>query len=71
MAHKPDTQRNLSIKSKLVIIAVMFVVINLIFYLGFDSSDESEKSVEFDDKIKFNVEEIPESELEITNPITP
>ena len=71
MAHKPDTKRNLSIKSKLVIIAVMFVVINLVFYLGFDSSDESEKSVEFDDKIEFNVEEIPELEQEMTSPITP
>lgn len=72
MAHKPDTKRNLSIKSKLVIIAAMFVVINLIFYLGFDSSDESEKSViEFDDKIEFNVEEIPELEQERTSPITP
>lgn len=49
----------------------MFVVINLVFYFGFDSSDESEKSVEFDDKIEFNVEEIPELELEITSPITP
>jgi hypothetical protein len=71
VAHKPDTKRNLSIKSKLVIIAVMFVVINLVFYLGFDSSDESEKSVEFDDKIEFNVEEIPELEQEMTSPITP
>ncbi len=49
----------------------MFVVINLIFYLGFDSSDKSEKSVEIDDKIKLNVEEIPELKLEIKNPITP
>jgi len=69
VAHKPDTKRNLSIKSKLVIIAVMFVVINLVFYLGFDSSDESEKSVESDDKIELNVKEIPE--LKIASPITP
>jgi hypothetical protein len=26
----------------------MFIVINLIFYFGFDSSDESENSVELD-----------------------
>ena len=49
----------------------MFVVINLVFYFGFDSSDESEKAAEFDDKIESNVEEIPESDLEITSPITP
>ena len=49
----------------------MFVVINLIFYVGFDSSDESEKSAEFDDKIEFNAEKIQESEQEITSSITP
>jgi len=69
--HKPDTKRNLSIKSKLILIAVMFVVINLIFYVGFDSSEESEKSVDFDDKIEFNAEKIQGSEQEITNLIAP
>jgi len=49
----------------------MFVVINLIFYVGFDSSNESEKSVEFDDKIEFNAEKIQGSEQEITSSITP
>jgi len=49
----------------------MFVVINLIFYVGFDSSDESEKSAEFDDKIEFNAEKIQGSEQEITSSITP
>ena len=58
MPHKPDPERTLSTKAKLVLIVIMFVVINLIFYVGFDSSDESEKSVEFDDKIEFNAEKI-------------
>ena len=49
----------------------MFVVINLIFYVGFDSSEESEKSVDFDDKIEFNAEKIQGSEQEITNLIAP
>lgn len=71
MPHKPDTKTNLSIKSKLILIALMFVVINLIFYVAFDSSDESEKSVEFDDKIEFNAEKIQGSEQQITNSITP
>ncbi len=48
MAHKPDSERTLSIKTKLLLIVIMFVVINLIFYFGFDSSDESENSVELD-----------------------
>ena len=49
----------------------MFVVINLIFYVGFDSSDESEKSTELDDGIEFNAERIQESEQEVTSSITP
>lgn len=49
----------------------MFVVINLIFYVGFDSSDESEKSKEFDDEIEFNAERIQKSEQEVTSSITP
>jgi hypothetical protein len=61
----------MSIKSKLIIVAVMFVIINLIFYVGFDSSDESEKSMEFDDKLEFNAEKIPETEQELINPISP
>jgi hypothetical protein len=48
VAHKPDSERTLSIKTKLLLIVIMFVVINLIFYFGFDSSDESENSVELD-----------------------
>lgn len=48
MAHKPDSERRLSIKTKLFLIVIMFVVINLIFYFGFDSSEESENSVELD-----------------------
>lgn len=48
MAHKPDSERTLSIKTKLLLIVIMFVVINLIFYFGFDSSEESENSVELD-----------------------
>jgi hypothetical protein len=69
--HTPDTKRKLPIKSKLILIAVMFVVINLIFYVGFDSSDESEKSAEIDDKIEFNVERIQESERDMTSSIIP
>ena len=51
MAHKPDSKKTLSIKTKLLLIAIMFIVINLVFYFGFDSSDESnesEKSIEMD-----------------------
>jgi len=58
-------------KSRLLLIAIMFIVINLIFYFGFDSSDESENPVGFDDKNQMNFEENPDLEHEITNPINP
>ncbi|MDH3735902.1 MAG: hypothetical protein OEQ94_02645 [Nitrosopumilus sp.] len=71
MPHKPDPERKLSMKSRLILIAIMFVVINLIFYFGFDSSDESEESVELDDKNQLNIEINTKSEQEITRSITP
>ena len=58
-------------KSRLLLIAIMFIAINLIFYFGFDSSDESENAVEFDDKNQINLEENPDLEHEIINPINP
>ena len=58
-------------KSRLLLIAIMFIVINLIFYFGFESSNESENSVEFDDKNQMNLEENSDLEHEITNPISP
>jgi len=58
-------------KSRLILIAIMFIVINLIFYFGFDSSDESEDSIEFDDKNQLDIEKNAELEQEITNPINP
>ena len=58
-------------KSRLLLIAIMFIVINLIFYFGFESSNESENSVEFDDKNQMNLKENVDLEPEITNPINP
>ena len=49
----------------------MFVVINLIFYFGFDSSDESKKSVELDDGNQLNIEKNAELKQEIASSITP
>jgi len=70
-SHKPDQGKKLSIKSRLLLIAIMFIVINVIFYFAFDSSDESEKSLEFDDTIPINIEENQNLENEIINPIKP
>lgn len=71
MPHKAGPERKLSMKSRLLLIAIMFVVINLIFYFGFDSSDESDKSIEFDDKNQLNNEKNTELEQEIASLITP
>ena len=56
MARRANSQRGLSMKSKLIMIAIMFVIINLIFYFGFDSSDESGENKELDIDIMFNDE---------------
>ncbi len=71
MAHKPGPERKLSMKTRLIFIAIMFVIINLVFYFGFDSSDESESSIEIDDKNLLNFEKNSEMEKEMTISINP
>ena len=73
MVHKANEnipQKGTSMKSKLIMIAIMFVIINLIFYFGFDSSDESGENKELDIDIMFNDEIQSHSQynlLQITN----
>ena len=56
MAHRGDSPKGLSMKNKLIMVAIMFVLINLIFYFGFDSSDESGENKELDFGEKLNDE---------------
>jgi hypothetical protein len=70
MAHKPDSQRKLSMKTKLIFIAIMFVAINLIFYV-FDPSDESENQIEIDDYNLLDTEKNTGFEQELKSLITP
>jgi hypothetical protein len=70
MAHKPDSQRKLSMKTKLIFIAIMFVVINLIFYV-FDPSDESENQIEIDDYNQLDTKKNTGFEQELKSLITP
>jgi hypothetical protein len=70
MARKPDSQRKLSMKTKLIFIAIMFVVINLIFYV-FDPSDESENQIEIDDYNLLDTEKNTGFEQELKSLITP
>ncbi len=71
MVHKAGPERKLSMKNRLVIIAIMFVIINLIFYFGFDSSDESEKSIELDTTNQVHIETNTESEQELIISVSP
>ena len=56
MARRANSQTGISMKGKLIMIALMFVIINLIFYFGFDSSDESGQNEELDIDMKLNDE---------------
>jgi hypothetical protein len=56
MAHRANSQKGISMKGKLIMIALMFVIINLVFYFGFDSSDESGQNEELDIGMKLNDE---------------
>ena len=71
MAHRPGSNKKLSMKTRLIFIAIMFVIINLVFYFGFDSSDESESSIEIDDRNLLNFEKNSEMEKEMTISINP
>ena len=70
MANRENPKKSLSMKPRLILIAIMFVIINLIFYFGFDSSDESGENKELDIDIMFNDEIQSHSQydlLQITN----
>nr|AIF09892.1 hypothetical protein [uncultured marine thaumarchaeote KM3_41_D11] len=56
MARRANSQTGISMKGKLIMIALMFVIINLVFYFGFDSSDESGQNEELDIDMKLNDE---------------
>ena len=71
MAHKPDTNRKLSMKTRLIIIAIMFIVITLAFEYGFDSSEESEPLIDFDNENLLNMEKNLDLEQELAISINP
>ena len=66
-AHKATSEKVLSIKGKLIIIAIMFVIINLIFYIGFDSSDDSEESIKLEDNFLPNIKDQKSTEIIISS----
>ena len=71
MAHRPDSNKKLSMKTRLIFIAIMFVVITLVFEYGFDSSDESEPLIDLDNENLLNMEKNLDFEHEMTISINP
>ena len=70
MADGVNSKKSLSMKTRLILIAIMFVIINLIFYFGFDSSDELGENKELGIDIMFSDEIQSHSQydlLQITN----
>ena len=70
MVNRANSKKSISMKTRLILIAIMFVIINLIFYFGFDSSDESGENKELDIDIMFSDEIQSHSQydlLQITN----
>ena len=65
MAHRGDSPKGISMKNKLIMVAVMFVLINLIFYFGFDSSDESGETKELNIDIMSNDEIQSDSQYDL------
>ena len=72
MPRRPSNQKKMSMKTRLSLILIMFIVINLVFYFMFeDSSESSEESVDINGKNQLNMEKNTELGQQITNPITP
>ena len=65
MAHRADSPKGISMKNKLIMVAEMFVLINLIFYFGFDSSDESGETKELNIDIMSNDEIQSDSQYDL------
>ena len=40
--NSPPAKKKLSMKTRLILILVVFVIVNLIFYIGFEGSEDSQ-----------------------------
>ena len=58
-------------KTRLILIAIMFVIINLVFFVGFDSSDESSDENNLNDEIQSDLDNSENLEIEISHTINP
>jgi len=46
--NSPPAKKKLSMKTRLVLIIVVFVMVNLIFYVGFEGSEDSQDGEEIE-----------------------
>ena len=73
MGHKSKPEKKkLSMKTRLLLILVAFVIVNLIFYVGFDQSDDSKEEDEIELESEITPEETNEEQLHYKfNPPSP
>ena len=71
MANRPNSNSTLSTKTKLVLILIMFIVINLIFYFGFDSSDESGNPFQLGEQDQLTTDKTVNLEEEMNTSLLP
>ena len=60
--NRPPARKKLSMKTRLIVIAVMFVIINLIFYVGFEGSEDSQEDQEIEQE-SIDTEKIEEEPM--------
>jgi len=63
MGRESKPGKKLSMKTRLIVILVVFVIVNLIFYVAFDGNDDSTKDQEIEQESQVIPEESNEEEL--------
>ena len=48
--NSPPAKKKLSMKTRLILIVVVFVIVNLIFYVGFEGSKDSQDEQEIEEE---------------------
>ena len=49
--NSPPEKKKLSMKTRLILILVVFVIVNLIFYIGFEGSEDSQEEQEIEQEV--------------------
>ena len=62
--NSPSAKKKVSMKTRLVLIVVVFVMVNLIFYVGLDGSEDSQDGEEIEQEGEVMEETVEETEEE-------